>query len=246
MNASATPARQSSGARLNRARVLDAGVALADRDGIEALSMRRLATELEVVPMALYKHVSDKDDLVAGMIDAVVIGYREPPPGLDWRGAVRERVLAAREALREHPWLRSAIERATTRTPAVLGYMNALAGEFARGGLSYDLAHFAMHALGHRIWGFSPEAFSSTGAAASPTTPPAAPPDPDAIAAMALQFPHVVAIALDAAERNPTGACDEDDEFLFTLDLLLDAVERLHRARWQSRPAQGSSPRGDL
>lgn len=221
--------------RLSRAGVLAAAVTLADREGLESLSMRRLASELGVVPMALYKHVADKDDLVAGMIDQIVADYRAPQPGLDWRAAVRGRIMAARDALHEHPWLRSALERATQRTPAVLGHMDAVAGELRRGGLSYDLVHHAMHALGHRIWGFSPEAFSD--GAGSTAAPDAEPPpvDPAQLAAMAERYPHVVAIALDTAQRAPGGACDTEAEFAFTLDLLLDAVSSLHAAGWRSR-----------
>lgn len=221
---------------LSRPQVLAAGVALADREGLAALSMRHLSAELGVVPMALYKHVTDKDDLVAGMIDLVVAGYATPPPGLDWREGVRQRVLAARDALLEHPWLRPAIETATQRTPAVLGHMDAVAGEFAAGGLSYDLVHHAMHALGHRIWGFSPEAFSSPAApGAGPSTAPAAGEQEAMMAAMAQRFPHIAGIAIDAATRHPLGACDEQFEFEFTLDLLLESVARLHSAGWVSR-----------
>ncbi len=221
---------------LSRPQVLAAGVVLADRDGLAALSMRHLSAELGVVPMALYKHVADKDDLVAGMIDLVVAGYATPPPGLEWREGVRQRVLAARDALLEHPWLRPAIEAASQRTSAVLGHMDAVAGEFAAGGLSYDLVHHAMHALGHRIWGFSPEAFSSPPAPSVPR--PAAPADAEQeamMAAIAQRFPHIAAIALDAATRNPLGGCDEQFEFEFTLDLLLESVARLHVAGWASR-----------
>lgn len=229
------PARP--GARLSRPVVLAAAVRLADSEGVDAVSMRRLSTELGVVPMALYKHVADKDDLLAGMVDVVVAGYREPDPGLDWREAVRQRIMAARDALHAHPWLRSTIERASQRTPAVLAYMDSLAGEFRRGGLSYDLVHHAMHALGHRIWGFSPEAFAApdaaAGAAPGGSAPPA--PDPAELAALAARFPHVVAIAVDTAQRNPQGACDTDAEFDFTLDLLLDAFGRLHESGWVSR-----------
>lgn len=222
--------------RLSRAGVLAAAVSLADREGLESLSMRRLATELGVVPMALYKHVTDKDDLVAGMIDQVVEAYRAPDAGLDWRAAVRGRIMAARDALHEHPWLRSALERATQRTPAVLGHMDAIAGDLRRGGLSYDLVHHAMHALGHRIWGFSPEAFSDgTGSSAERAgEAEPAPVDPAQLAAMAERYPHVVAIALDTAQRAPGGACDTEAEFAFTLDLLLDAVSSLHAAGWRS------------
>lgn len=214
-------------APLDRTRVLHAGIALADRDGFDALSMRSLASELGVVPMALYKHVADKDDLVGGMIDTLVEGYGTPPPDAPWRDAVRGQILAARSTLEQHPWLRPAIESRTQRTPAVLAYMDALAGRFIEGGLSVDLTHHAMHALGHRIWGFSPEAFDETDADAPP-------PDPELMRRAAQAYPYVFAIAADAAARNPSGACDDQSEFEFTLDLLLDAFERLHDSGWRS------------
>lgn len=212
---------------LDRARVLGASIALADRDGFDALSMRALASELGVVPMALYKHVTDKDDLVGGMIDTLVAGYAAPPAEAAWRDAVRAQILAARDTLEQHPWLRPAIESRTQRTPAVLAYMNALAGRFIEGGVSVDLTHHAMHALGHRIWGFSPEAFDETDADAPP-------PDPELMRRAAQAYPYVFAIAADAAQRNTSGACDDQSEFEFTLDLLLDAFTRLHESGWTS------------
>jgi AcrR family transcriptional regulator len=89
---------------LSRDRVLEAAVALADGDGADGLSMRRLAAELGVVPMALYKHVANKDEMFDGMID-VVVGEIDPPrTDVDWKTAVRDRVLSARRALMRHPW----------------------------------------------------------------------------------------------------------------------------------------------
>ena len=91
-------------APLSRERVLRAAVALADQGGVDALSMRKLAQELGVVPMALYKHVANKDELLDGMID-VVVGEIDPPiEGAGWKTAVRERILSARRALLRHPW----------------------------------------------------------------------------------------------------------------------------------------------
>ncbi|MEP7766187.1 TetR/AcrR family transcriptional regulator C-terminal domain-containing protein [Sanguibacter sp. 25GB23B1] len=221
-----TPERRAS---LDRAQVLQAGIALADRAGFGALSMRALATELGVVPMALYKHVSDKDDLVGGMIDTLVEGYVAPPESASWQAAVRAQILEARRTLIAHRWLRTAIESRTRRTPAVLAYMNSLAGRFITGGLSVDLTHHAMHALGHRIWGFSPEAFDEP-------VPAAGPPDPETLRRAAETYPYIVAIVADTAAR-PSGACDEGFEFEFTLDLLLDAFARLHESGWASQPA---------
>lgn len=222
--------RRRSAARLSRAQVVDAAIALADREGLSAVSMRQLAGDLGVVPMALYKHVADKNDLVAAMIDRVVADYPRPSAGAPWREAVRTRVLGARDALLVHPWLRPAIESATDRTPVILGYMDALVGDLVGGGFSYDLAHHAMHALGHRIWGFSPEAFS-----APPTrnAPEEGQPDPDQLAALARAFPHIAGVAAEQERRHP-GGCDEQFEFAFTLDLMLDAFDRLRSAGWQS------------
>src|SRR6187431_1791712 len=89
---------------LNRQRVLEAAVTLADEVGIEALSMRRLANELGVVPMALYKHVANKEQLLDGMVDVLVSEIEPPAPGLAWKAALREQVLTARRALLGHPW----------------------------------------------------------------------------------------------------------------------------------------------
>ncbi|MGV8883862.1 MAG: TetR/AcrR family transcriptional regulator [Rhodoglobus sp.] len=213
--------------RLNREHVIAAAIDLADEQGSAALSMRSLSAQLGVVPMALYKHVGGKDDLIAGMLDVVIAGYPAPPPTLTGTAAVRARVLVARSALAEHPWLRAEIEQATTHTPAVLAYMNAIAGDLAAAGLSYDLIHYGMHALGHRIWGFNPEAFSGARSAAAPA--------PELVAYMTANYPHVSAIADDSARRNPAGSCDEEFEFEFTLDLMLESIDRLHATSWVSR-----------
>ena len=67
-------------------------------------------------------------------------------------------------------------------------------------------------------------------------SPPAPAPDEATARALAERYPNVVAIAADAHRRNPSGACEPDTEFVFTLELLLDAIERLHASGWESRP----------
>ena len=124
--------------------------------------MRRLAQRLGVVPMALYKHVADKDELLDGMVDVVIEEFAPPDPALGWKDRVRQQLLSARRAVLRHPWARRAIESRTQRTPAVLAYMDAVAGTLIAGGFSADLAHHVMHALGNRIWGFSPEMFDES------------------------------------------------------------------------------------
>jgi AcrR family transcriptional regulator len=211
---------------LSKERVLGAAVALADEGGVDALSMRRLAQELGVVPMALYKHAANKDEMLGGMID-VVVGEIDPPlSGTDWKTAVRQRVLSARSALLRHPWASQVIESRTDPTPAVLKYMDSMVGMFRAGGFSIDLTHHAMHAMGSRLLGFSQELFDDT-ADAGPEL------DPVMLREMANGYPHitemVMAITHDDESVVGTG-CDDQFEFEFALDLMLDGLERLRDA----------------
>ncbi|MEV4201286.1 TetR/AcrR family transcriptional regulator [Micromonospora globbae] len=221
---------------LSRERILRAAVALADEAGIESLSMRNLAQDLGVVPMALYKHVANKDELLDGMID-VVVGEIDPPvPGTDWKQSVRRRILSARRALRRHPWAPLAIESRTMATPAILAYLDSVVATLRAGGFSTDLAHHVMHAMGSRILGFSQELFDPSRQAgrsgATNPDPPAALP-----AEVAARFPHLAEISTAASHDGDTvvgQGCDDQFEFEFALDLLLDGIERLQRQGWSS------------
>lgn len=82
--------------QLTRERVVAAGVELADRDGVESISMRRLAQELGIEAMSLYTHVRNKDDLLDGMVDAVIGEIPTSVEGADWKTSLRQMVLAAR------------------------------------------------------------------------------------------------------------------------------------------------------
>ncbi|GGV22265.1 TetR family transcriptional regulator [Kitasatospora herbaricolor] len=246
-------AQQTDAARrapLSRDRVLRAAVALADATGIEALSMRRLAQELGVVPMALYKHVANKEELLDGMVDAVVGGIHPPDPGADWRAAVRGRVLAAREALRSHPWAAQVIRSRSGPTPALLAHMDAVIGLFRTGGFSVDLTHHVMHALGGRILGFTQEVFDAPPGAVPGAAPDAA---PDARAGeqaaafqqLAQRYPYVTELAGATAHDDDSvvgRGCDDQFEFEFALDLLLDGFERRREQGWTSAPGAPGGP----
>jgi AcrR family transcriptional regulator len=208
---------------LSKERVLDAAVALADAQGVEGLSMRKLAQELGVVPMALYKHVANKDELLDGMVDLVVGEIDPPAGGTDWKAAMRRRVLSARGALLRHPWASRVMESRSSPTPAVLAYMDSMIGMFRAGGFTIDLTHHAMHAMGSRLLGFSQELFDET-ADVGPGM------DAETLRELAGRFPHVtelvVAITHDQASVVGRG-CDDQFEFEFALDLMLDGLERL-------------------
>jgi len=194
-------------APLSRDRVLRAAVALADEAGIEALSMRRLAEELAVVPMALYKHVANKEELLDGMID-VIVGEIDPQiSGADWKSVVRQRILSARRALLRHPWASRVLESRSNPTPVLLEYMNSMIGIFRAGGFSINLTHHLMHAIGSRLLGFTQELFDD-----SPSAAPEMP--PDMLREMARSYPYIAEIAGAASHDEGTvvgPGCDDDD-----------------------------------
>lgn len=211
---------------LSRERVLLAAVALADAEGVEAASMRRLADTLGVVPMALYKHVANKDALLDGMVDVVLLEVPPPVADTGWRATLRARVLAARVIMLRHPWARRVMEAQAAPTPVVLSYMDATIGILLAGGLAVPLVHHVMHTLGSRIFGFSQELYET---APQPSLPP------EVAMQLAAAFPHIAATASGARHDAGTvvaGGCDDDFEFGFSLDLLLDGIERLHAAGW--------------
>ena len=212
---------------LTRERVLSTAVALADEGGILSLSMRKLAQALDVVPMALYRHVANKGELLDALVD-VVIGEIDPPlEGADWKTALRARILSARRALLRHPWASKVMESRTTPTPIVLGYTDSMIGMFRTGGFSLDLTHHALHAMGSRMFGFTQELFNDT-----TDVDPAA--EADMWGAMADTFPYIFEIFTkishdDASTVGP--GCDDQFEFEFALDLMLDGLERLKDRR---------------
>ena len=121
--------------------------------------MRTLAQRLDVVPMALYKHVANKDELLDAMVDHVVGEIEPAGPDENWRHGIRSRILSSRAALLRHPWAPGLIETRTQASPVVLDHMEAIAASFRAGGFSVDLTHRAMHAIGSRMWGFTQEVF---------------------------------------------------------------------------------------
>ena len=221
---------------LSRERVLRAAVALGDEGGVESLSMRKIAHELGVVPMALYKHVSNKDEMLNGMVDVVVGEIDHAPSGTDWKTAIRQRVLSARSALLRHPWASRVIESRTSATPAVLAYMDSMIGILRAGGFSIDLTHHAMHAMGSRLLGFTQELFDDT-ADVGPET------EAEMLRVLADTYPHIteMVMAITHDEESVVGrGCDDQFEFEFALDLMLDGLERL---RDRDEPSSGGALR---
>jgi AcrR family transcriptional regulator len=205
---------------LSRERVLLKAVDVADRDGLEGLSMRRLGQELGVDAMALYRHVQSKDDLLDGIIEVVVGQIDRVSPRDDWKAALREQVMAARGVMLRHPWAKQVLEERGTAGTAVIAYIDGILAIVRGGGFSLDLSHHTLHVLGSRIVGFSQDLFEDKA-----SEPP--PPEVAALLSRTIaQYPYVAEIAGSVSHDGVLGACDDDVEFAFGLDLILDGLER--------------------
>lgn len=220
--------------RLDLERIVDAATAIADESGLDAASMRAVAERLGVTPMALYKHLDDRAALVDAMLDRVLAGVASPAPTASWDDAVRSRIMAVRAALSSHAWTRQAIETRERATPRVLAHMDALMADMFEGGLSADLVHHAMHALSTRMWGFTRDVLPT------PVLPDDLRERAATMAAFAAAYPAIVRMATTAPHAGE--ACDDDAEFAFALDLLLDGIRRRHEQAWTSTGA-GDAPR---
>jgi AcrR family transcriptional regulator len=225
---------------VSRERIRRTAVALADRYGIGSVSMRRIAHELGVVPMALYKHVANKEEILDGMVETI-LGEIEPPADeADWKSAVRGRILSARQALLRHPWAARVIESRNDPGPAMLAYMDSIIGLFVVGGFSIDLTHHALHALGNRILGYTQDLFDDD-AEVDPEV------EAEMYAAMADTYPHIYELARSVYHDDSTvvggRGCDDQFEFEFALDLLLDGIERIKERGDRARPVPGRTSR---
>jgi AcrR family transcriptional regulator len=206
--------------QLTRERVVAAGIELADRDGIESISMRRLAQELGVEAMSLYTHVRNKEDLLDGMVDAVIGKIPTSADGADWKTSLRRMVLAARGVVLTHPWAPGPIESRTALGPATMRYANTVLGVLREGGFTIAQAHHALHILGSRLLGFTQNLFDDSGDL-----------DPATAASLASELgaalPYVAEMALAVTHGGALGRCDDDTEFEFSLDFILDGLDRL-------------------
>jgi AcrR family transcriptional regulator len=221
--------------RVTRERVLTVALDVADTDGIAGVTMRAVADRLGVEAMALYRHVADKDALLDGLVDVVVSEINDAcgslpaaPSASDWRAIVRRRILTARAVILRHRWAPQLISIRGTLGPGLLEYFDRLCGDMVAGGCSMDLVHRAMHALGSRALGFSPELFIP-GSAAADNSDIAM----EEMAAFADQYPNIIALASEMMshdDETTVGWCDDQTEFEFGLDLILDGLEA-RRAR---------------
>jgi AcrR family transcriptional regulator len=217
------PATDEPRAQLSEELVLRTAVALADRHGLEWLSMRKLADELGVSAMSAYYYVPSKVALLDGMIDIVFSEIEPPSPDDDWRTAMRRRALSTREALGRHRWAVGQMEGRTTHGPANLRLHDAVLGCLRAAGFSLEMTVHAYSVQDAYIYGFalqetdmSPETSDDFAAVAEQQM--------DTYKDVLADFPHLVEVVGGHVAK---AGYDYATEFLFGLDLILDGLDRL-------------------
>ncbi len=140
---------------LSRDQVLASAVALADEVGIEALTIRKLATALDTKPMSIYRHVASKEDIIDGMVERVFAEIQRPPTDHDWLDGLRQRCVSAKIALNRHPWAAPLMQSRTSPGAETLGHHDAVVGCLRRGGLTWPMVAHANAMLDAFIYGFA-------------------------------------------------------------------------------------------
>jgi AcrR family transcriptional regulator len=208
-------------APLSRERVLRTAVELADAGGIDSLTMRRLAQELGVEAMSLYHHVRNKDDILEGIVELVMAEIEVPSAGDDWRASIRRMAVSAYEILVRHPWSASLILGGSGVSPGRLRYMETILGTLRRAGFSAEMTDHAYHALDSHIMGFTLwQVGMNLGT-------------PEDLHQLATAFREQVAaqdlpyVVEHIDEHLKERSADDEGDFAFGLDLILDGLDRL-------------------
>ena len=209
--------------RLNRDRVLQAAIELADAAGIESLTMRKLGVELGVEAMSLYNHVANKSDLLDGMIDTVFGQIALPPAGTDWRMAMFQRADSLRAVLSRHPWATALMESRTTPGPATLRHHDYVIGTLRGAGFSIELTAHAFSLMDSYIYGFALQQSDMSSETPEDFAAEAQRQMRDYASALA-DYPHLVEVVGGYVAQ---AGYDYDAEFLFGLDVILDRLEQL-------------------
>jgi AcrR family transcriptional regulator len=213
--------RAASDAALSKERVVAEAMRLADSEGVDGLSMRRLAGVLGAGAMSLYHYVASKDELLDAMTDVVFEEIELPPDGNDWQSSMRRRAVSARQVLARHPWAIGLMDSRTSPGPANLRHHEAVTACLRKAGFSVLMATHANWLLDSYIYGFALQEaslpFDTAKELADITEDvylPQLPPD---------EFPYLneSAAALVAAGFDPA------EQFTFGLDLVLTALEPL-------------------
>jgi hypothetical protein len=160
-------------------------------------------------------------DAVVGELNSEVGAGGGAEAERDWAAALRARIITARAVMLRHKWLPAVLESRTSLSAPLIAYYEGLLATLHAGGFSYDLAHHTLHALGSRAIGFSQELFDPAKGGDDVEVSDAE------MTAMADAFPHLAAMIAEVAHEGPDttiGWCDDQTEFEFGLDVVLDGL----------------------
>ena len=207
---------------LSRESVLAVALGMADEGGLDALSMRKVAQALNVEAMSLYNHVSNKEDILDGLVELVVSEIEFPALGGDWRTSMRLRAQSAHAVLMRHPWATQLFVSRVNIGPNMLRYVDATIGCLREAGFSYPMADHAWNAIDAYVYGFTlqklnfplePEQYASSAAQFLPLIPPE-------------KFPYLNGMSQEVI----AGRHDGMHQLELGLELLLEGLERLRVA----------------
>ncbi len=207
---------------LDRTKVLRAALQLADKSGIESLSMRKLAQALKVEAMSLYNHVANKEDILDGLVELVVSEIDLPSSGGDWRAIMRRRAISAHAVLMRHPWATMLFVARFNIGPNMLRYVDATIGCLHEAGFSYPMADHAWNAVDAYTYGFTLQKLNF-------------PLDPAQYAPAAQQFLHLIPVDQfpylnGLSQEVIAGRHDGMHHLELGLELILDGLERMRTA----------------
>jgi AcrR family transcriptional regulator len=200
--------------------VLRAALALADKSGIEALSMRNLGQKLGVEAMSLYNHVANKDDILDGIVDMVFGEIALPSVGAAWKPAMRKRAISAHEALMRHPWAPSLMQSRTTPGPATMRHHNSVLGTLRSSGFTLVMAAHAFSVIDGYVYGFALQQINIP----LQSREQVAEVGEGILRRLGDEYPHLAEMITKHAMKP---GYDYAKEFEFGLDLILDGLERL-------------------
>jgi AcrR family transcriptional regulator len=221
---------------LSRERILRAALGLADESGLEAITMRRLGDVLGFEAMSLYRHVQNKQDVIAGILDLVLEEWETPGPDReDWQAAVRSSAVSVHAALMRHPWAAGAL--GSHARPARIAYMDRLLGTLREAGFPADETYTVYHVLDGFIFGFSQWQISysrslATAGDALPRLLAALPWD---------ELPH---LAEHRDQHFAEGPHQDVSAFELGLDLILDGLADRRAEVVESTPRRGVEQSG--
>jgi AcrR family transcriptional regulator len=206
---------------LSRDRALRAALELADTDGIEAVTMRKLAQALGVEAMSLYHHVANKSDILDGMVDLVFAEIDLPDETAGWSVAMTMRANSVRAALLRHRWAIGLMESRASPGPATMCHHEAVIGACRRAGFSVEMTAHAFSMMDSYIYGFVLQEIGlpfedgdDLGEMVETMLP----------ASMAETYPYFTELASEFVLRP---GYSYSDEFDFGLRLILDALASL-------------------